>query len=69
MAGSRNVIDLHGVLQRIRCLECGATTLRREFQGRLARLNPGWQASAGDCSGWRRTPRHPRFPGVFGAGL
>ena len=45
MAGSRNVIDLHGVLQRIRCLECGATTLRREFQGRLARLNPGWKAS------------------------
>jgi NAD-dependent SIR2 family protein deacetylase len=45
LAGSRNVIDLHGVLQRIRCLGCGTTTPRREFQSQLARLNPGWQAS------------------------
>jgi NAD-dependent SIR2 family protein deacetylase len=45
MAGSRNVIDLHGVLHRIRCLECGTTILRPEFQARLARLNPGWQAT------------------------
>jgi NAD-dependent SIR2 family protein deacetylase len=45
LAGSRNVIDLHGVLHRIRCLECSTTVLRREFQDRLARLNPGWQTT------------------------
>jgi len=39
-AGSRNVIDLHGVLDRIRCLCCRRTTLRREFQARLEELNP-----------------------------
>lgn len=43
-AGSRNVIDLHGVLHRVRCLGCGAVGARGEFQARLARLNPDWQA-------------------------
>jgi NAD-dependent SIR2 family protein deacetylase len=45
LAGSRNVIDLHGVLHRIRCLGCRSSILRREFQARLARLNPGWIAT------------------------
>lgn len=45
-AGSRNVIDLHGVLHRVRCLRCGATCPREGFQGRLARANPDWHASA-----------------------
>jgi NAD-dependent SIR2 family protein deacetylase len=44
-AGSRNVIDLHGVLHRIRCLGCGVAAPRAEFQARLAGLNPEWQAS------------------------
>ena len=41
-AGSRNVIDLHGVLRRIRCLDCGATDSRHAFQARLQESNPGW---------------------------
>lgn len=43
-AGSRNVIDLHGVLGRIRCLGCGRVSQRSAFQARLARENPGWHA-------------------------
>lgn len=43
-AGSRNVIDLHGVLRRVRCLDCGAVTGRHALQDRLAALNAGWQA-------------------------
>jgi NAD-dependent SIR2 family protein deacetylase len=43
-AGSRNVIDLHGVLSRIRCLDCGRVSRRSEFQARLAQENPGWRA-------------------------
>lgn len=42
-AGSRNVIDLHGRLDRIECLECRATTSRTNFQTELDRLNPGWR--------------------------
>jgi NAD-dependent SIR2 family protein deacetylase len=48
LAGSRNVIDLHGVLHRIRCLGCGARTSRGELQERLEELNADWHASTID---------------------
>ena len=38
-AGSRRVIDLHGRLDTVRCLECGALTPRSEFQTRLLDRN------------------------------
>ncbi len=41
-AGSQNVIDLHGRLQHVACLNCGDVTTRHEVQERLAELNPGW---------------------------
>ncbi len=44
-AGSRNVIDLHGVLHRVRCLDCAAVTQRARLQERLAELNAGWRAA------------------------
>ncbi len=44
-AGSRNVIDLHGVLQRIRCLDCDAIDSRAAFQERLRVCNPDWSAT------------------------
>lgn len=43
-AGSRRVIDLHGRLDRVECLLCRVVFPRREFQGELERLNPGWPA-------------------------
>ena len=44
-AGSQNVIDLHGVLQRIRCLDCDATDSRHTYQNRLQDCNPHWSAT------------------------
>ena len=44
-AGSRNVIDLHGVLHRVRCLSCHGAESRREFQKRLRAANPDWNAT------------------------
>ena len=44
-AGSRNVIDLHGVLKRIRCLDCGTTDSRHAFQARLQDSNPDWDVA------------------------
>lgn len=44
-AGSRNVIDLHGVLQRIRCLDCSAIDSRVAFQERLRVSNRDWSAT------------------------
>jgi NAD-dependent SIR2 family protein deacetylase len=44
-AGSRNVIDLHGVLRRTRCLECDSIDSRQDFQTRLRECNPAWDAA------------------------
>ena len=39
-AGSQRVVELHGALRRVRCLECGAVVSRDEVQRAIARLNP-----------------------------
>ncbi len=41
-AGSREVIDLHGRIAAVRCLECGLRMPRAELQTQLAALNPGF---------------------------
>jgi NAD-dependent SIR2 family protein deacetylase len=41
-AGSRNVIDLHGRLDLVRCMQCGHTLPRAELQQRLLANNPSW---------------------------
>ncbi|QEA12697.1 NAD-dependent protein deacetylase [Comamonas flocculans] len=41
-AGSRRVIDLHGRLDAVRCLTCGHTLARADFQARLQSANRGW---------------------------
>ena len=43
-AGSQRVIDLHGILRRIRCLQCNATVLRTDYQQELREKNPHWDA-------------------------
>ena len=43
-AGSRAVIDLHGWLDLVRCMGCGAKSPRQEFQLELERRNHGWLA-------------------------
>lgn len=44
VAGSRNIIELHGVLSKVRCLGCNSTTPRADFQQRLQAENPHWHA-------------------------
>jgi NAD-dependent SIR2 family protein deacetylase len=43
-AGSAEVIDLHGRLDRVRCMGCERRTPRDALQDELARLNPDWLA-------------------------
>ena len=45
-AGSRDVIDLHGRLQRVRCMGCGALACREQWQEQLAAANPDWRPDA-----------------------
>lgn len=45
-AGSRRVIDLHGRLDRVRCLACGGEFARQRFQRELELANPEWAGRA-----------------------
>src|SRR5690554_943943 len=45
-AGSRRVIDLHGRLDRVACLGCGAVSDRADLQHRMIAMNPHWLALA-----------------------
>lgn len=39
-AGSRRVVELHGALADVRCLDCGAHEARESVQARIAAQNP-----------------------------
>ncbi len=41
-AGSLNTVDLHGRLDRVRCMQCGDITSREAMQQRLEDANPAW---------------------------
>jgi NAD+-dependent protein deacetylase sirtuin 4 len=41
-AGSARVIELHGALERVCCLDCGRAVSRTELQVKLMELNPGF---------------------------
>jgi NAD-dependent SIR2 family protein deacetylase len=45
-AGSEDVVELHGTLDRVVCLSCGAYSPRRELAVRLEQANPGFEPVA-----------------------
>jgi NAD-dependent SIR2 family protein deacetylase len=45
-AGSSNVIDLHGRIDAVECLQCARHWPRARVQERLEQLNPQWSARA-----------------------
>ena len=47
-AGSRRVVELHGALAEVTCLDCGHITSRRRLQSRINRLNPEWSERAAE---------------------
>lgn len=47
-AGSRRVVELHGSLGWVGCLECGDRIPRGEFQQSLVELNPTWAEEVTD---------------------
>ena len=42
-AGSTDVIDLHGRMDRVRCMDCEQRSDRQDLQERLLDLNPDWE--------------------------
>ena len=47
-AGTREIVELHGALARVRCLACGELEDRRALQRRLHQLNPRWLGHEAD---------------------
>jgi NAD-dependent SIR2 family protein deacetylase len=45
-AGHRDVVELHGRIDRVVCLDCGDTSSRASLQQRLTALNRGFRTSA-----------------------
>ncbi len=43
-AGSEHVVELHGALAEVLCLQCGAIETRNALQRRMLTMNPGWEA-------------------------
>ncbi len=49
-AGHRDVIDLHGRIDRVVCLSCGDVSSRADLHERLAALNPGYESRIGEIA-------------------
>ena len=76
-AGQRKVVDLHGRLDTVVCLDCGHCSPRHQMQARLAECNPGLIANArhltpdgdaevdDDAETWLRVPACTRCDGVL----
>jgi NAD-dependent SIR2 family protein deacetylase len=47
VAGSLEVIDLHGRLDQVRCMDCDDLTSREELQAELLRRNAAWSTLEG----------------------
>lgn len=45
-AGSERVVELHGALADVRCLDCRRLEKRATYQRRLLQANPGWTERA-----------------------
>jgi NAD-dependent SIR2 family protein deacetylase len=55
-AGSRNLIELHGNIHGVRCLDCGAIHPRAAIQDWLLAANPALAAAAADAAGGEIVP-------------
>lgn len=49
-AGSSHVVELHGSLSEVECLDCEALVSRQHLQRRLNRLNPHWTDRAAEIN-------------------
>jgi len=49
-AGSDRIVELHGALANVRCLDCDAVSPRVDLQARLTALNPGWTDRRADLA-------------------
>jgi NAD-dependent deacetylase sirtuin 4 len=58
-SGSRQVLDLHGRGDMVRCMSCGATSPRSDYHDRLERENADWLAKAFEHLSTQSTAMRP----------
>lgn len=49
-AGSERVVELHGALAEVVCIDCGVRTCRHALQKRLLAMNPDWTQQAAELA-------------------
>ncbi len=49
-AGSKRVLELHGTLAEVMCLDCGVPDSRSDFQERILQLNPQWETLSAEIA-------------------
>ena len=49
-AGSQRVIELHGALSDVACLDCGGREARADLQSRLLAMNPGFASRSAELA-------------------
>ena len=49
-AGSKGVLELHGTLAEVMCLDCGVADSRSDFQERILELNPQWETLSAEIA-------------------
>jgi NAD-dependent deacetylase sirtuin 4 len=64
-AGSRRVVELHGALADVRCLDCRGHERRAALQLRLVDANPGWLDPAAPLAPDRHAHLPPEAVGDF----
>jgi NAD-dependent SIR2 family protein deacetylase len=65
-AGSRNVIDLHGRIDTVRCLRCGRRSSREQLQAQLETRNPDFAGlDAADAPDGDADLEHASFERFF----
>jgi len=47
-AGGKNIVELHGAMGRVKCLNCGEVVCREKLQSRFDELNKNWSADVID---------------------
>src|SRR3954447_10789677 len=49
-AGAQSVLELHGSLDAVVCLDCRRSSSRAELHARLQAANPGWRPASGQVN-------------------
>ncbi|GBC03518.1 hypothetical protein RclHR1_05170008 [Rhizophagus clarus] len=57
MAGTKNILELHGTLHEVHCMQCGYIQKRSKYQDILNELNPKWEEFLNKIESFKIKPK------------